>query len=273
MIPYFRILRPLNCTMAGSAVVVGAIIASETLPVTKVALAFVAAFLICGAGNTINDFFDYEMDKVNRPHRPLPSGEISLPTARYYALSMFAIGVLTAIFINVYALFLGLFNALLLYIYAWRIKRSGGLQKNLTVSYLVASPILCGGVIVGKPLVTLLLAFLAALANTGREIAKDMEDYEGDAGFADTIPARLGFKRASRLAIFFLLATIGSSPLPYLLGILDLAYLVLVLIADAVILYAAMNLAEGGAVEAGRAQRTIKIGMVLALAAFLAGGL
>ncbi|MEE8168091.1 MAG: UbiA family prenyltransferase [Candidatus Hydrothermarchaeales archaeon] len=278
MFQYVRILRPLNCAMAGIAVIVGAVVASDVFPVMKIALAFWATFMICGAGNVVNDFFDYEIDKINNPLRPLPSGAIPLNLALYYALSLFVLGVLASAFINIYALVIALFNSLLLYVYAQRIKKGGGIKKNLTVSYLVASPFFFGGIavmVVGKPLVTLLLALIAAFANTGREIAKDIEDYKGDSMFIKTLPARVGFEKASRLAGAFLFATVVLSPLPYFFGILNWYYLLIVLAADVVVAYAAMILLRNSSdpVKASESQRMIKIGMLLALAAFFVGSL
>lgn len=34
------------------------------------------------AGNVINDYFDYKIDLINKPQRPIPSGRISLDNAK-----------------------------------------------------------------------------------------------------------------------------------------------------------------------------------------------
>ncbi len=265
---YIEILRPLNCAMAAFAVFLGAGIASGSLS-TDVALACVVAFLVCGAGNVINDYYDYEIDRVNAPHRPLPRGAISLRAAKSYALLLFAAGVALAVAIGAAAFALAAFNSALLYAYAWRIKRAGGLGKNLTVSYLVASPFLYGGIAAANPKATLVFVALAALANTSREIVKDIADVEGDRGECPTLPLRIGAERSSYIASAFLTVAVLLSPLPYIMGILGVAYLPLVGIADAIFLYALLVLLKKR--DAAKSARYIKVAMFIALLSFLAG--
>jgi len=162
--------------MAGVAVIIGAMIASTTFFTMPVLFATLAAFLICGAGNVINDYFDYEVDKINNPTRALPSGKISLSRAYAYSILLFFIGILISYTVNVYALMIAVVNSSLLYLYPWKVKGGGGISKNLVVSYLVASPFLFGGVSAGETAewrATLIFVLLAFFANTAREIIKD----------------------------------------------------------------------------------------------------
>ncbi|HLD78882.1 MAG TPA: geranylgeranylglycerol-phosphate geranylgeranyltransferase, partial [archaeon] len=191
---WLEILRPANCLMAAIAVLVGMLLvvtklgASFSLPV--VLLAAVAAFLIAGAGNAVNDCVDVEADRVNRPKRPIPSGRISRGAALNYSIALFALGIFLAAAIFQYT---GLWwpaaiaavNSGLLILYAFRLKDSL-LIVNIVVSYLVGSSFLFGGAAAGDLLLPLLLTLLAALANLGREVAKTLEDLEGD---------RVGFLR------------------------------------------------------------------------------
>lgn len=269
--PYLEIIRPHNCLMAGFAVFIGAIVASGSPFAIDVFFGFLVAFIIAGAGFIINDYYDFDMDSVNRPHRPLPSGRISLRGAYRSALLLFGIGIFLSVFINVYALTIAVFNSLLLYLYACWIKKRGGIEKNLTVSYLVASPFLFGGAAVGNVTVTLFLVLLAGLANTSREIVKDIEDFEGDRLFATTLPTRIGFDMSAKLAGVFMLAAVVLSPLPYILGILGRYYLFFVFIANVLLFMSFVSLKNVNVQNARRTQRFIKLGMFLALVAFLAG--
>ena len=45
--------------------------------------------------NALNDYLDLEIDKVNRPERPLPSGDISVKSAKKGIAIMMAISVLS----------------------------------------------------------------------------------------------------------------------------------------------------------------------------------
>lgn len=273
MNPYFEITRPHNCLMAGVAVLIGAIVASGSPFAVPVYFGFLAAFIIAGAGFIINDYYDFDVDSVNRPHRPLPSGRISLRGAYRYAMALFGAGIFLTVFTNIPAFVIAAFNSLLLYLYAWRIKKRGGIEKNLTVSYLVASPFLFGGAVAGNVIPTLFLALLAALANTSREIIKDIEDFEGDRLFAMTLPTKIGFENSAKLAGGFMLAAVVLSPLPYILNILNKYYLFFVLVAN-VLFFASLVFSRNIDVQnAKRTQRFIKLGMFLALVAFLIGSL
>lgn len=261
--------------MAGLAVIIGAMIASTTFFTIPVLLASLVAFLVCGAGNVINDYFDYEADKINNPSRPLPSGKISLSKAYIYAISLFFIGVLLSLGINIYAFTIALLNSLLLYIYPWRVKQKGGLSKNLLVSYLVASPFLFGGVSAGETAewrATLIFVFSAFFANTAREIIKDIEDIKGDV--ANTLPKKMGIKTSCKIAFLFTLLAVILSPLPYFLGYLNFYYLLLVGIADVIFLYTTLSFMHNPTIERAKiTQRKIKLGMIFALVAFVVGKL
>lgn len=273
MNPFLEIIRPHNCLMAGFAVLVGAMVASGSLFTTGTLFGFAAAFVIAGAGFIINDYYDMDIDRVNRPHRPLPSGRIPLKLAYTSAMLLFGTGILLSFFINASALTIALFNSVLLYLYARMIKKKGGIEKNLTVSYLVASPFLFGGAVAGNVTPTLFLVLLAGLANTSREIIKDIEDFEGDRLFATTLPQQIGFEKSAKLARGFTLAAVLLSPLPYVMGILNRYYLFFVFIANA-LFFASLVLSRDITTQnAERTQRFIKLGMFLALVAFLAGSL
>lgn len=257
--------------MAGFAVVVGVDVAGAPVLSYGVFLGFLAAFAICGAGNTINDYFDHDIDSVNNPSRPIPAGRISPETAYRYSLLLFSAGVAMAFFINVPAVLLAVFNALVLYLYAERIKRWGGLTKNLTVSYLVASPFLFGGIVAGDPGVTLILVLIALLVNVSREITKDIEDYEGDVGHLESLPVRFGFNIAGLIVTVFLIASISLSPIPYILGIVGNSYLLFIGVADSVLIYCGVEMLRSPREKAGAVQRLMKAGMFLALLGFLLG--
>lgn len=270
---YLEILRPMNGAMAAAAALVGALIAAQGLP-QEALLAALITFIALGAGNAVNDYYDYEIDKINSPSRPLPAGRMSLGAAHIYSAILFTSAIVLSSLINSLTLAIAVFNCSLLYAYAWKIKKTGGLLKNAAVSYLVASPFLFGGAAVSNVGVTIFLAVLAALGNTGREIVKDIEDYEGDRRFARTLPATLGFDAAARLASLFVLLAILLSPLPYFLGMLSEYYLALVIPADLYFAHAMAAFVKNVSVESARStQRAIKRGMGLALLAFLAGGI
>ncbi len=281
---YLELMRYKNCLMAGFASIIGTLIAfniltsdafisynSDIFPFFYAGLVFLAVFLISGAGNTINDYFDVRIDSINRPERPIPSGRIKLKEALYFSYILFAFGTFMAFSINLMCGLIALFNSLLLIFYAKTLK-STPLLGNLSIGYLTGSSFLFGASVFGfEGLKALFILFLlAALAITAREIVKDLEDMEGDKKEgADTLPLRIGAKKASYLAVFIGFLAVFLSPLPYLMSILGLRYLYLVLLADLGFLAAIYQLISRDNLT--KSSKMFKIAMFFALIAFIAG--
>ncbi len=268
--------RPLNCAMAGVGVAIGGIVAVGARAwgpfALSIGLAALAALAFTAAGNALNDLYDRETDRVNHPQRPLPSGTLSVRTARLFTGFMFALSAILAAFVNVYCLGFVALNAALMVAYEARLKAVGA-PGNLGIAYLVGSLFLFAGaaLVSAGPGPLSRAGFLAVLAGSttlGREITKDIEDMAGDVD-RRTLPQRVGARTAGSVAAAALLASVVLSAVPWLLAILPLAYLILVLPADIMFIYAALVSAANPA----RSQRVAKYAMVVALAAFLAGGL
>lgn len=270
MNPYLRIVRPVNCLISLMAVwVLAVVVLGQEIPREwfRVLLGSTAAAFVAAGGNVLNDYFDVEVDRVNHPDRPLVTGEITKGEAEIYALALFSAGMLFGFFTSLHAFIIVMVAEALLFLYEWRLKATG-LPGNLTVSGLVGLLFLYGGAIFQRYDEIYVLALMAFLSNAGREIAKDVEDVEGDVD-RRTLPRILGTGRASFVAAIFYLAAVALSPLPYLQGIFGLPYLLTVGVADAVFIYSTFLCPR----DAGRAQRISKVAMVLGLIAFLAGGL
>jgi 4-hydroxybenzoate polyprenyltransferase len=60
----------------------------------QLALLVAASALLYTAGMVLNDVFDFDVDAKERPFRPLPSGRISLATARAFGFTLLALGVM-----------------------------------------------------------------------------------------------------------------------------------------------------------------------------------
>jgi geranylgeranylglycerol-phosphate geranylgeranyltransferase len=281
---YLELMRYGNCLMAGFAAVIGTLIAFNILtsdafrssqpgefPFLNAGIVFLVVFLISGAGNAINDYFDIKIDSINRPDRPIPSGRVKLKEALYFSYLLFALGTVLAFSINIVCGFIALFNSLLLIFYAKTLKGTPFLG-NLSIGYLTGSTFLFGASVFGfEGLETLFVLFvLSALAITAREIVKDIEDMEGDKmEGADTLPLRVGAKKASYLAALIGLLAAVLSPLPYLMSLLGLRYLYIVLLADLGFLAAIYMILICN--KPAKSSKMFKIAMFFALLAFVAG--
>ncbi len=224
----FRLSRPVNVWIALLSVLVAALITGPLSPLSAVVLACVSAGLIMAAGNTINDYYDIAIDRINKPRRPLPSGQISPAAARRAALAEFAAGIVLSALISwpMFAMALG-FSALI-YLYAARLKRTV-LWGNLAVSLSTAATFIYGGLAVRRPAEAAIPAAFAFFYHFGREIIKDMADVEGDRrGGAVTFPIRHGPAAAIALvrANFLILSVL--TVLPFALGCYGWNYFLIV---------------------------------------------
>jgi geranylgeranylglycerol-phosphate geranylgeranyltransferase len=264
---WLEILRPFNCLMAGAAAVIGLLIAGGFDAMASV-LIFMSVFLITGAGNAVNDYYDREIDAVNRPDRPIPSKRIGQAAALNYSLLLFAAGCILAGLVNQICLAVAALNSVLLFFYARNLKATP-LVGNLCVAYLTGSTFLFGGAAQGISGMeaNLVPAGLSFLATMSREIAKDIEDMEGDRkGGAKTLPILAGEKISAALAAAFALAGMVLSYLPPF----GTAYLLIVTAADLFLLSSVWKIIKG---DASGSQKALKMGMAVALLAFLAAAL
>ncbi|MFB6083924.1 MAG: geranylgeranylglycerol-phosphate geranylgeranyltransferase [Halorientalis sp.] len=269
-----ELTRPVNAIAAGVLTFIGAFVAvGGSLPLTPVAAAVVATILATGAGNAINDYFDREIDRINAPDRPIPRGAVSPRGALAFSGTLFLVAVaLVLAFLPLLAVGIAVFNLIALVTYTEVFKGLPGVG-NALVAYLGGSTFLFGTAAVWpvEPSVlvsVVVLSLLAALSTLAREIIKDVEDVAGDREEGlNTLPIAIGERRALGLAAGMLVVAAVASPVPYLLGTFGVAYLLVVVPADLVMLYAGY---EGfGDPTAG--QSHLKYGMFLAAVAFVVG--
>ncbi|MEL4306354.1 geranylgeranylglycerol-phosphate geranylgeranyltransferase [Methanococcoides sp. LMO-2] len=277
---YLELMRAGNCAMAAFAALVGVMIAFNILSSTgssalfsfyDTALVFLIVFFVTGAGNGLNDYFDIDIDTVNKPSRPIPSGRISLRSALYFSLMLFGAGVAMAFLVNVLCGLIALLNSIVLILYAKSLKRTP-FFGNASVGYLTGSTFLFGGAIFGMEglQAVVILFLLATLATIAREIVKDIEDVEGDEKEgARTLPILMGSKKASYVAATFGLIAMLASPVPYLQSILNERYLFVVAIADIFFLIAVYQIL--GKNDAARSSKLFKFAMLFALVSFIVG--
>lgn len=270
-----RLPRPLNCMLTALSAGVGALAAGGA-PASSPAVwwAALAAALIAGGGNALNDVADLEIDRVNRPHRPLPAGHLSRRAALLQSLGLALAGNGIAWGLGPGLGGMALLVTAALVLYDLWLKRTA-LWGNLLVSALAAAAFPFGALAAGQLGRAWIPASFAFLFHLGREIVKDIEDAEGDqAQGARTLPLRVGDRAAARLAAAVWLLLAAFTWWPWLGGIYGWQYLAPVLGVDALLLWAAWRLLRDQTVTPGaQLGRRVKWGMLLGLVAVVAGEL
>ena len=262
--------------------VVSLIIAYQSLPDPKVALAGVVAAIAAEMGAfALNDYFDVEVDKKNnRTDRPIVRGEITRQEALALTVASFIVSVVAAFFIGNTGAFIVVVVLIAFgVLYDYKLKEYG-LWGNVYIAFTMAAPFLFGSMLFRSSSVLLLLAAIAFLVGLGREIMKGIQDVEGDAlRDVKTVARVYGASRAKYLAVALYLLGILLAPVPFLFDIdpafyHNIVYAVLSAAAVAVLLYVCVRLLGSHDARAiGRARKTTLVGMMIALLAFLATAL
>jgi geranylgeranylglycerol-phosphate geranylgeranyltransferase len=267
---FLNITRPANAVMAGIAAVIAYLVATGTL-VPAVLLLLAIVTLVTAAGNVINDYYDAEIDAVNRADRPIPAGLVPRPAALWYAVILFAAGIAASLFTSVICIVIVLFNAGLLVLYAARLKGMP-LVGNVAVAYLAGSMFLFGGAFAGIPglLHLVPIAVMTFLAMMARELLKDAEDVEGDkAGGASTLPIRIGVKKTAYCAFGFALLSAVASIVPFWRW--GVPYLVMIVCVDLVLLgaaFRALHCDDPACIRGSGVSSVLKYGMFASLVVF-----
>ena len=274
---FLKILRPINSFMIGIGILVGVVIAGglrSSISLEILVLAFVTGFTLTGSAMVINDYFDKEIDAVNEPNRPIPSGEVKPNEAVSYSVLLSVIGLAAAYLTSLPNLVIAVFSWLVMMVYSAWGKRTGFLG-NLLVSTCIGLPFVYGGAIAGDLSTSLLFSALAFLSNTGREVTKGIVDTEGDASRGvKTIAVAHGVDKAAYLASVFYLVAASASILPLLLGLVSLWYIPFVVVTDAGLVYCTITLLrDHGRESSRRVKNQVLYWMLFGLLAFAAGTL
>ena len=229
---FLRIARPENVIITALSVVVAGVISNPhwTTFIIDLIVAALSAGLIAAGGNAFNDVCDRDLDRTQKPHRPIPAGQITVRAAIYWTAGCFVIGLTLALRIGGMAFLIASWAVFLLLLYSWRWKRLP-LVGNLSVAFVASLAFIYGGVAVRSIGVAFWAAWLAFFFHLGREIVKDLEDRSGDAAaHADTFVVRYGEGAGRYAAVLAFILLSFSLLLPYYLGGFRIEYLVVALL-------------------------------------------
>jgi geranylgeranylglycerol-phosphate geranylgeranyltransferase len=263
--------------MMGFAVVVGAALASPTgvkASWLNVAYGFVTGFMLTAASMAINDYYDRDIDAVNEPSRPIPSGAVRPKSTLVFASMLTLVGFAVACLISLYCLLTAVAAWMFFSVYTIVGKQSG-LPGNLLVSVCVAIPFIYGSTVVlsSVSLNVWLFVSMVFLSNTGREITKGIVDIQGDkAQNVKTVAVRYGEKRAAVAAASFYLSAVSLSLLPWVVSIVSIWFLPFVLTTDIGLVASSYTLLMNHSREnARKVKKAVLLWFMFGLFSFIAG--
>jgi len=288
-----HLARPVNMLICGLSVVCGGILGgkplerfgeivsffSSTIPVgiqsreLRILSAAVSAALILAAGNALNDVCDLSCDRINAPHRPIPSGIVSPAGAAAFAVILAFSGLLLSLPLGIHGITVALVAVSVLVAYDMKLKGIP-LAGNIAVAGLGGLGFVYGGIAgdsAGRALTPALFAFFFHL---GRELVKDAADVQGDYSTGiHTAATMWGKGTACRLAAAVLMVLAVISVSPFTFGFFGFAYFVIIALGVwPVLLYASVSsLRNPSERNLRRISGILKMDMPVGIVAILVG--
>jgi len=270
-----RMTRPELPLSAGVCVLIGQVLALDGFPPLGRALTgFLLGVFLSGSAMVFNDLFDLEVDRINQPQRPLPSGLVQPREVVIFGLITALIALALAWTLNPLAFALSMVTWLLGFAYNWRVK-SAGLWGNLIVATSVGMTLIMGGVSVGRldqPALWI-FALIAFLFDLGEEIAGDAMDMEGDRlRGSRSLAIRFGKRAALGVSCALFGVIILLTLLPLWLGGRSLVYWLPIAVTDLLIVFFTVRLLRAPTPRDGhQAMRGLYLSAAIGLAAFVFG--
>ena len=147
--------------------------------------------LLAGYTQTINDYYDREIDAINEPYRPIPSGAISLAQVRAQIILLLIGGVGVSYGLDQWAAHefpiltsLAIFGSFLAFIYSappLKLKQNGWLGNYALGMSYIALPWWAGHALYGQlNWIIIVLTLFYSLAGLGIAVVNDFKSVEGD---------------------------------------------------------------------------------------------
>jgi len=273
---FLSLLRPVNTVVSFVGIAAACVIAgARSADWQLILLAASAGALVTGAGNIINDVFDIDIDRINKPRRALAAGRIQPVTANLWAALCTLCALACSIPLGSGPLLIVGVSLIFIYLYSARLKRIP-LVGNVVVGLLTGAAFIFGALVFDNPAAGLVPAGFAFLFNFAREVLKDVEDMRGDrADNVTTYPLLVGERGALRLVSVALGILVLATFLPVLLNVYGYLYLwVVVFGVDIVLLYVLISMWNDRSTgNIARLNVLLKIDMLAGIAAVLLGSI
>jgi chlorophyll/bacteriochlorophyll a synthase len=163
--------------------------------------------LICATSQAVNDWYDRDVDAINEPNRPIPSGRIPGRWGLYIACGWTLLSLVWAVFLGQWVLGAAIVGLALAWIYSappLRLKQNGWWGNGAVGLAYEGLPWFTGAAVVAAGLPDARIITLALLYSFGAHGIMTLNDFksiDGDRRLGvRTLPVQLGVRRAVRLS-------------------------------------------------------------------------
>jgi chlorophyll synthase len=172
--------------------------------------------LLAGYTQTLNDFYDREIDAINEPYRPIPSGAISVPQVVTQIILLLLMGVGVAYGLDLWAghqfpilTCLAIGGSFISYIYSappLKLKQNGWIGNYALGSSYIALPWWAGHALFGELNWTIvILTLIYSLAGLGIAVVNDFKSVEGDQELGlKSLPVMFGVTTAAWICVIMI---------------------------------------------------------------------
>ena len=197
--------------------------------------------LMAGYTQTLNDFYDREIDAINEPYRPIPSGAISISQVVTQIVFLLLAGVGLSYLLDLSAghefpilTMLCLLGAFLAYIYSappLKLKQNGWLGNYALGSSYIALPWWTGHALFGELNLTIvILTLFYSFAGLGIAVVNDFKSVEGDKKLGlKSLPVMFGIGTAAWICVL-MIDIFQAGVAVYLISIKENLYAVILLL-------------------------------------------
>ena len=165
--------------------------------------------LVCATSQAINDWYDRDVDAVNEPDRPIPSGRLPGRWGFYIACVWTTFSLFWALSLGRWVLFAALIGLALVWAYSAppiRLKKNGWWGNSAVAIAYEGLPWFTGAAVIAVSLPDPRIISVAVLSSVGAHGIMTLNDYkwiDGDRRFGvRSLPVQLGVERAVQLACF-----------------------------------------------------------------------
>jgi geranylgeranylglycerol-phosphate geranylgeranyltransferase len=279
-----EIIRPHNDLMGSLTVIIGYLNTRTAMNLgaflLNIILGVITYFFIAGSGMVVNDIYDVEIDRINKPNRPIPRGSITLKQAKllYFLYLILGLGfaVIHSLLFNlgILNILIAVFFGFIGWLYAYWGKKSG-FVGNIIVSVSFSIGLVYGAILNNSiiPIYIYYFFLTSFFLLLSREVIKGCEDIEGDKREGvKTLAIRIGVKKSTRFAVLFSVLAIIFFILPYFTNIINRNLFLLSMAFGLIdVIYAIILMLKTYLIQSDfkKISLLLKIGALLGLIAFI----
>ena len=235
--------RPYTLLWCGLVSLTGACIANGAFPDYNIAiLATFIPIIAWIAGLSLSDFFDRKLDKIEKNHRPIPSGRVKSYEILILGAFFAFCGLFLSIFLGFDNLLISLLAAVLVLTYT-KFSKSRGMIGNINRGLITGSAFFFGvfsiyDVQFSIPIYVVLISIVFIIHDINSNLIGAIRDIEGDKiGGYITFPVKYGIRYSIYVALFLTFIWIILALFtPYVYGFLSNIYYILLSLVIVIII-------------------------------------